>query len=952
MVRMQLGGPDPVGTGAPTAGPKKKQNGRVAGATRDAPNPNGLGCGKCRGSAKGCKQCIKWLADDPTREKGDAWVPTDNMYPKTVLAARRGADRPTVRRPVSTEPLELPERAPAPELAPELAPAPAPAPALDDDDDDGGGGGGGSGSGSGSGGNSNSNNSNSFPNVSGDRESALMVVCDPSYVGPPIEKKDLMPIEDARRNLWLKREARGRRQRLTAAEKAQREKEIVQQVRNTHLVQSLPGYKCCARPLTEEERALLDANRETIDRARGALGGTRAEIVRGGIERAREVAENNAREAGGVDPDKHTDRALAEMNDQDLARYMGNYLPGGTAENGLRLVRDELQNRIARAAMEPRAEVDEEAIKVLAFGRSDDVQERMLKGYRDFMNEERRLIVQTIRNANHQVEVQLTSQGFPIRPANTNELGAGLLADQQEEWQAYFDGKREPEFALALAPGLDAGGNGDGDGDGGTLFRPLDENAWVHCGTMPPTSFELRVDWATNREAYVQEVAEAWCRHEVKADGAFPTGYVATSLADIGGGKPGQRWEFPFDRDRNEMRPGFWAALRRVREVKQELGIHQNQWACQDAFNKDPLIRAGQMVVIVTGHGGWKGARQRVVNGETKYIKTSDASLLMQLWRKHVGEEVSRSSVKPNNSLLATELLRCFPVLKPGKEVNSILEFVCWWYKTITNNEDGARESFARNNRNADAQYSDPRGAKERVLMLYDLMCCPDCQTYSAAMLMGTRQLKDADGERLVPQWAQLLRSQVNDRLGILLRLVEAIKNALDADVFKTPKEESVLWRGGHFYWEYKKRYMELNAPFERADGLREQAGALDMEREETGERMMDAVEEATAAALETTSLPKDDPTFEQLAARVDELNAQAGRLTDEHQVVVERHEAVKRELQAAETAETDAGVTDEQRAERDLALELFVGTERPDEDDVRLGQYAYKRWQLLNPMR
>lgn len=474
----------------------------------------------------------------------------------------------------------------------------------------------------------------------------------------------------------------------------------------------------------------------------------------------------------------------------------------------------------------------------------------------------------------------------------------------------------------------------------------------MHCGTMPPTPFELRVEWATNRDAYMEGVAEAWCRREVKADGAFPTGYVATKLADVGGGKPGWRREFPFDRDRNEIKPGFWAALRRVREVKQELGIRQTQWAGQDAFNEDPLIKAGQVVEIVTGHVMKNVVRQRVVKGETKYIRSSYSSLLMQLWRKHVGEEVAHSSIRPSSGLLATELLRCFPVLKPENEVNSILDFVCWWYKTITNNEDGARESFARNNRNADAKYSSARGAKERVLMLYDLMCCPDCQTYSAAMLLGAKQLKDADGERLVPQWAQLLRSQVNDRLGLLLRLVEVIKNALDVDVFQTPKEESVLWRGGHLYWEYKERYKELNAPFERADGLREQADALGMAREEANDRMMDATDEATAAALEATFLPKDDPTFEQLAARVDVLNAQAGLFTEEHRVVVERHEAVKRELQAAKAAEVDAGVTDEQRAERDLVLELFAGTERPDEDDVRLGQQAYQKWQLLNPMR
>lgn len=926
MVRLQLDGPEPVGTGAPEFGPKRKA-GRprlVGGPPKDAPNPNGLGCGKCRGSASGCEQCKRWLRENPSRKKGAAWVPTENMYEKKQARPASSRRKPHVYDDdENAEPPELPDPAtrtgPAAEPAAEPAPEPEPAP------EDGGGG-----------------NSNAFPNVSGDRESAFMVVCDPSYAGSPIGPDDLVEIEETRFKLWKRQEARGRRRQLTGADAVQRDREIAQQVRNTHLVRSLPKHKCCARPLTGEELAQLDANRETIDAVRSAMDGPRAVQVRNGIAEARELAESHAREARTFDPKEHTDRALAEMSNRSLEEYMGPFLPDGAVEDALKLVRDELQFQIARAAMEPRAEVDEQTIRDLALGRAADLQERMLKDYYDFMNEERRLIVTTIRNANE----KLTT-----RAANRDDLEAVLLADQQDEWQAYFDGTRVPEFASV--PVLGTGG--DGNDDGGE-FKPLDSDAWVHCGGADaPTSFEVRIDWAADREQYREENAKAWCRTEVQSSGAFPTAYVSTVLAKVGGGKPGQRWPFPFDPDRNEPLPGFWTALRRVREVREELGVNRVKWAAQQAFDDDPLIRAGQTAKLVSGQGHRDGTRVVVVHGEEKFVKTSDVSLLMQLWRKEVGEAVAQSASHPPSHVLATELLCCFPSLQPPGRVNSIIDFVCWFHKTITTNENAARASYERNNRDAAGQYSEPKGVNERKLMLYDLMCCPDCTTYSAAMLQNAHLLKDDDGEQLVPNWAKGLRGLVNDRVGQLVKMTKILKNALDTDVFKTPKSESILWRGGSLYWDYQKRYQELNAPFEKADNLRTQVTKLEGEHDEAEERLVAMRERSDAqfvACIHAGRSESDADACDRAVAEADELFRKATRLAEVHQAVSERLDAARDELQSAMAAQANADVTVDQRVERDLALDLFMGTLRPKPNDIKCGQWVYERWKVLNPLK
>ena len=938
MVRMRLDGPEPVGTGAPEFGPKRKA-GRPrtgGGVLKDAPNPNGLGCGKCRGSASGCGQCKQWLLDDPSRAKGAAWVPTDNMYPKYSARNNQGNRRVSRYDAQSTEPLELPDPAPAPAPAPTPAPVPTPEPAPESVPEPALGGGGGGGGGG-----------NAFPNVSGDRESALMMVCDPSYAGSPIGPDDLVGIEKTRFKLWKRHEPRGRRRRLTGEENAQLDRDIAQQVHNTHLIRTLPRHKCCARPLTGGELAQLDSNRETIDAARNLLDGPRAVQVRNAIAEARELAESKAREARTFDPREHTDRALAEMNNRSLLEYMDLFLPDGTEEDALKLVRDELQFQIARAAMESRAEVDEQAIKDLALGRSADVKERMLKDYYDFMNEERRLIVTTIRNANNQVEERLLRKRQEIRPANKDELEAALLADQQEEWQAYFDGTREPEFASVT--GLGGDGGADDDGDSGT-FKPLDDDAWVHCGMTPPTSFGVRTDWATDREQYREEIAKAWCRAEVRSDGNFPDTYTSTTLVTIGAGKPGQRWSFPFDLGRNVTLPGFWTALRRVREVKEELGVNRVKWPAQGAYDRDPLIRAGQVAKVVTGQGHKDNSRVVVVHGEEKYVKTTDVSLLMQLWRKEVGEAVAHSTSHPPNSVFATELLRCFPELQLEGGANSIVDFVCWFHKTITANEDGARESFARNNRDAAARYSESKGEKERKLMLYDLMCCPDCTTESAAMLKQAHLLKDDDGTQLVPKWAKGLRGLVNDRVGQLVKMTRILKSALDTDVFKTPKSESVLWHGGYLYWEYKKRYKELNAPFERLGNLRKQVQKLEVKHDEAEELLKGMQEQADAKVRVCIgTFPNEDGACAQAMAEVEELYKEAARLEKAYQLVVERLAAAREELQAAMS---DEGVTADQRVKRELALELFLGTHRPSEEHVRLGRWVYERWKVLNPLK
>ena len=132
------------------------------------------------------------------------------------------------------------------------------------DDGPGGGGGGGSG-GDGEG--------NRFDYVSRADESALMVLCDRSYVRP-ITYADLTRPEKIKADLWFQNEERRRRRTLTDEEHDRRMGQISEKVRNVSLVRELPDYKCSARPLSKQRGQDTSAKRRAeVEKANGRAEG-------------------------------------------------------------------------------------------------------------------------------------------------------------------------------------------------------------------------------------------------------------------------------------------------------------------------------------------------------------------------------------------------------------------------------------------------------------------------------------------------------------------------------------------------------------------------------------------------------------------------------------------------------------------------------------------------------
>ena len=86
--------------------------------------------------------------------------------------------------------------------------------------------------------------------------------------------------------------------------------------------------------------------------------------------------------------------------------------------------------------------------------------------------------------------------------------------------------------------------------------------------------------------------------------------------------------------------------------------------------------------------------------------------------------------------------------------------------------------------------------------------------------------------------------------------------------------------------------------------------------------------------------------------AEADEMQSEVTRSAAAQQVLAERLDAARAELQTERTVQADSGVTAELRAERDLALDLYCGTLKPSENDKRYGQFVYERWKALNPLR
>jgi hypothetical protein len=748
--------------------------------------------------------------------------------------------------------------------------------------------------------------------------SSLLVLCDRSFE-VPVAFEDLTEAEQTRAELLYNYYMRNRRGFRGLSNEAldQLKAQVCAQVRHSNLVTGLPNYKCCARPLAASERKQLARLRRQIDNAQAIAVDEEAMAQRGALE------------ASGAN--QYDDRTLAQMDDDRLAEVLGPFLGGNVSTDA---VREELHSRLARLSLTPDP-ADVAKVEEFADTLPRREQSQMWDLYHDFVNEEVRLIVRTIKEANAEKNPSET-RSWLIEPATAAELDAELERSTVKEYMALFKAVREPEASPSAAAAAAA------------PFKALDETMWQHCASVAPTSFAFTVDCAAllgGTEALRAE-AERWCLVKNRND----TYDGRPVLSDIGGCRPGKRWPFPWDKANNKPLPGFWPALKRVRQVKNELGGSTKtlkSWSCQTAYDSDPLIRTGQKGVVIAPKTG-NAKRIVTVNGKTKMLTVSHLNLMQQVFRKHGGETMMQNKTSYGANILAIELLRCYPESKAGtEEVNSILDFVCWWHQTITTNEDAIRAMTEAST--TVGKVTPKKMNDERRMVVYDLMCCPDCLTYQAELLARADEVEGADGKPLVPSWAKALRGSVNDKVGILINFVEGLKKALDKDVFQTPQTESVLWRGGYLYWDARERYDQLSAPFLKAEELRERHEKLKAQVEDARVAAQEARDIADEAQDEMDAEP-DEATANAMYADVFDKAEQANRLEQALADLEARALAVDAEATEAERqlAQLPASAVQE-RAD---ALDDLTDSVPPSGADRARGREVYRRWQEMNPMK
>lgn len=748
--------------------------------------------------------------------------------------------------------------------------------------------------------------------------SSLLVLCDRSFE-VPVAFEDLTEAEQTRAELLYNYYMRNRRGFRGLSNEAldQLKAQVYAQVRHSNLVTGLPNYKCCARPLAASERKQLARLRRQIDNAQAVRTDEEAMAQRGALE------------ASGAS--QYDDRTLARMDDDRLAEVLGPFLGGNVSTDA---VREELHSRLARLSLTPDP-ADTTKVKEFVDTLPQRERSQMWDLYHDFVNEEVRLIVRTIKEANAEKNPSET-RSWLIEPATAAELDAELERSTVKEYMTLFKAVREPEVSPSAAAAAAA------------PFKALDETMWQHCASVAPTSFAFTVDCAAllGGTAELRAEAERWCLVNNRND----TYDGRSVLSDIGGCRPGKRWPFPWDKANNKPLPGFWPALKRVRQVKNELGGSiktLKPWPCQKAYDSDPLIQTEQKGVVIAPKTG--SARRIVtVNGKTKMLTVSRLNLMQQVFRKHGGETMMQNKTSYGANILAIELLRCYPVSKAGtEEVNSILDFVCWWHQTITTNEDAIRAMTEAST--TVGKVTPKKMNDERRMIVYDLMCCPDCLTYQADLLARADEVKGDDGKPLVPVWAKALRGSVNDKVGIIINFVEGLKKALDKDVFQTPQAESVLWRGGYLYWDAREKYDQLSAPFLKAEELRKRHENLEAQ-----------VEGARTAAQEARDIA--DEAQDEMDAELDEDTA-----TAMYSDVFNKAEQASRLEQAladleARALAVDAEATEAERQvaqmppsavqERADALNDLNDSDPPSGGDRKRGREVYRRWQEMNPMK
>ena len=625
--------------------------------------------------------------------------------------------------------------------------------------------------------------------------------------------------------------------------------------RSEYLVRPLPEYKCLARPLTPRETQKLEERRESIDRDLRVLPGKAQAQARGVLARA---AETDTYDPNSDPRTLPTPTRALEAIAEKLSRAYGRQSF---------LFARELRAKVARRALLTHADTDGLQAFLESKGFKVGQIKQIKQDYHDFMNEERRIILRTIQRVNTRIPYDdLVKLDYAQAKAL---LDAQLEADTVKEFMADFESEGVPV---------------DTDVADARLFPPCDPDALQHCANFPPIDFTNPnlVDYAKTL-APQSEAAKTFCETTPN------TWNTVIPLRSYNEGQPIKQWHFP------NTEPNIWPALRRIRELKPQLNIGKIKWDCQKAFEEDPLIAVKQTGYILAKNV-WD---------------YKEVPLLDQLIRKYFTDKDpknNRSESKGQEftakNLLPNELLRCFPELKPLDApctLNSILDFICWWDRSITTNTPSFEPMLPKTKK---GDYEKPETGPNRLV--YALMAAPDCS--------DKYDLLSKASVPVLPAGYKKLRQQINERVNLLKTYVETAKLALDYDVCNPdPEYDSVLLSGGMLHRNPQQVLDEAQAAYDAAVAQAEKA------RTEAAE--------ATKRANEGPLSTQESPSPEAVA------NYQrAGELIDQQRLAEAEEERTK-------------SVLDTARDERKK-------TTTPTEEDERMGRELYEKWRALNPSR
>jgi len=539
----------------------------------------------------------------------------------------------------------------------------------------------------------------------------------PKGIWPRTEKKtqSAETTAEAHMAMWAKRFAADIRPPTREDFSKEEQKYIDRNMPGQYVTTSLPSYRCMARSLTEDEAQQLEENRKKIKEVR-------------------------------------------EREDGDHRHF-------GTSFRWKDKEEDELANlaQVIGPPMytEPRSKgagrVTTENLKAF---RSE---------YEDFMDEERRDILSTIRG---------TTARLGRNEVSLQELEEQERLDALAEYASRFENEERDDLVLSKRKLVTVV---DENNEGKTKER-------IVCHNTPLTNFdnpdardpqkettnggEAAVverekrdeDWVNARKVLLKEdgkMDKTGKKGEAKGKGGM--GVIVDKkvekLMDENDCEPCKDWEFPTEGPKAGN--GYYQAIRRVLEVQKQLGSQKGnpapgettlEWAYFDTFKQDPFVR------YFTGMGTSQSGR---------------TYLVMQLWRQYNQHAPNQKSY--NWTMLQIDMLRCFPEKMPadGTRLNSILAFTCWWDKNITRDDLNAYTTRDEKTAKKDTN-------KLRVDRIYRALCCPNCRPQR----FGLNE----------PDSLFALRRAVHTRIGNLRIFMEGLKEALDKDVLNGEKKDSILW--------------------------------------------------------------------------------------------------------------------------------------------------------------